>query len=113
MDERQAIEQLKRGDICGLEVLLRLHQTRAIRTAYAVWEQAQTAAEVWLALGRISPDQRAAVVARYFLGMSETEMSEPLVACPPTTLKWRLHAARARLRVLVAPALVNEEARHD
>ena len=187
-DELEAIEHLQRGDLRGLEVLVRLHQTRAIRTAYlvtrqralaqdivqsafirayerigqldprrpfgpwfctsvlhdaikaasrgarhasleralegeapglghhlveprpgpdVVWEQAETADEVWAALGRLSPEQRAAVVARYFLGLSEAEMSQAL-ACPPGTLKWRLHAARARLRLLLAPAFMND-----
>ncbi len=68
----------------------------------ALWEQAETAAEVWAALGRLVPHQRAAVVARYFLGLSEAEMAAAL-ACPPSTVKWRLHAARQRLRVLLRP----------
>jgi RNA polymerase sigma-70 factor (ECF subfamily) len=66
------------------------------------WEQAETAAEVWAALQRLTPEQRAAVVARYFLGLSEAKMTTAL-ACPPSTVKWRLHAARARLRVLLRP----------
>lgn len=184
MDERPAIERLQRGDIHGLEVVVRQHQTRALRTAYlvtrdlalaqdivqaafirayerigqldpqrpfgpwfyasvlhdaikgaargrrqesldsalesrsstvgdrlvepapgpeAVWEQAETADEVWAALVQLTPEQRAAVVARYFLEMSEAEMTAAL-GSPPSTLKWRLHAARARLRVLLAPA---------
>jgi RNA polymerase sigma-70 factor (ECF subfamily) len=177
--EREAIGRLRRGEIGGLEVLVRLHQTRAMRTAYLVvrdsglaqeivqsaflrayeriaqldperafgpwfctsvlrdaiklaerrarshpldaaarvadssetpetmWEQAETAQEVWAALGRLTPEQRAAVVARYYLGLNEAEMSRVL-ACPKSTLKWRLHAARARLRLLLAPALTND-----
>jgi hypothetical protein len=31
MDERRAIERLKRGDIGGLETLVRAHQPRAVR----------------------------------------------------------------------------------
>ena len=188
MDERQAIEHLQRGDIRGLEALVRLHQVRAIRTAYlvtrelplaqdivqaaflrayerigqldphrpfgpwfltsvlhdaikaaarrgrfeslervlegqaslapalvvdgqsgpeAVWEHAETADEVWAALARLTPEQRAAVVARYFLGLSEAEMTTAL-ACPSSTVKWRLHAARQRLRLLLTPLFANE-----
>jgi hypothetical protein len=31
-----------------------------------------------------------------------------VLACPKSTLKWRLHAARARLRLLLAPALTHD-----
>jgi RNA polymerase sigma-70 factor (ECF subfamily) len=71
-----------------------------------LWARAETAEEVWAALGQLTPDQRAAVVARYFLGMSEAEMTGAL-ACPPSTVKWRLHAARNRLRVLLRPTTLD------
>jgi RNA polymerase sigma-70 factor (ECF subfamily) len=67
-----------------------------------LWDRAETAEEVRVALAQLTPDQRAAVVARYFLGMGEAEMASTL-ACPPSTIKWRLHAARNRLRVLLRP----------
>ena len=67
-----------------------------------LWERAETAAEVWAALQQLTPRQRAAVVARYYLGLSEAEMAEAL-ECPPSTVKWRLHAARNRLRLLLRP----------
>ena len=70
-----------------------------------LWARSETAEEVWVALGQLTPDQRAAVIARYFLGMSEAEMTGTL-ACPPSTVKWRLHAARNRLRVLLRPTTV-------
>jgi RNA polymerase sigma-70 factor (ECF subfamily) len=57
---------------------------------------------VWDALGRLPPMQRAAIVLRYYLGLSESEMTEEL-ACPLGTVKWRLHAARNRLRALLRP----------
>ncbi len=183
MEERNAIERLRRGDIGGLEFLVRCYQVRAVRTAYLVtrdllvsqdvvqdaflkaferidqfdgerpfgpwflrsvlndaikaarklsrneslretsddglspdlghlvddapgpdarWEQAETAEEVWMTLQSLSPEQRAAVVARYFLGLSEAEMAEDL-GCRVSTVKWRLHAARQRLRLLLRP----------
>ncbi|PZS04369.1 MAG: RNA polymerase subunit sigma-24 [Candidatus Chloroheliales bacterium] len=68
---------------------------------------AETSAEVWAALGRLSADQRAAIVLRYYLGMSEAEMSAQL-DIPPGTVKWRLHAARQRLRSLL-PAWLHPE----
>ncbi|HET9914782.1 MAG TPA: sigma-70 family RNA polymerase sigma factor [Anaerolineales bacterium] len=52
------------------------------------------------ALAELSPRQRAVVVQRYYLEMSEKEMAEVLEA-PPGTVKWLLNAARARLRALL------------
>jgi RNA polymerase sigma-70 factor (ECF subfamily) len=189
MDERQAVARLQRGDIGGLETLVRLYQVRATRAAYlithdrelaadimqatflkayerigqfdatrpfgpwflrsvvndaikasvkhsrqvsldtdadelpssaarladagpgpeALWEQAETAAEVWDALARLAPPQRAAIVQRYFLELNENEMSAAMQR-PPSTVKWRLHAGRARLRALLRPAPQDSEA---
>jgi RNA polymerase sigma-70 factor (ECF subfamily) len=52
------------------------------------------------AVQALPPDQRAAIVLRYYLDLSEAEMAERL-DCPPGTVKWRLHAARQRLRTLL------------
>ncbi len=59
------------------------------------------------ALRQLSPRQRAVVVQRYYLEMSEKEMSEALEAAPGT-IKWLLNAARARLRSLLG-ALRSQE----
>lgn len=56
--------------------------------------------EVRKALDALSPEQRAAVVLRHFLEMSEVEMSDALHR-PPSTIKWWLHTARKRLRELL------------
>lgn len=176
MEEHEAIQQLKHGDIAGLEVLVRRYEVQAVRAAYLVvrdralaqdlvqtafvrvferiasfdaerpfgpwflkvvlndsvksarrrgrevpladetvdapdaqispehaWEQAETADEVWLALGHLTPDQRAAVVQRYYLELTEAEMAACLDR-PTSTVKSRLHAARERLRTLLRPA---------
>ena len=63
-------------------------------------ETIETREAVWAALGKLPPAQRAAIVLRYYLGLSEAEMAAEL-ACPPGTVKWRLHAARNRLRTLL------------
>lgn len=68
---------------------------------------------VWDALQRLSPPQRAAVVMRYYLGLSERDMSAQM-DCPPGTIKWRLNAARRQLREWLRPfwpgiTLVEEE----
>ncbi len=183
MTEQQAIERLKDGDIGGLELLVRQHQTEALRAVYlivrdrataedivqaafirvyeriaqfdterpfrpwflrsvindalkvtsrqsryisldAVLEEAESALvtflkesrpspddlveisdtrqTVWQALSKLSPVQRAAIVQRYYLGMSEAEMADRTV-CPPGTIKWRLYAAKKRLRTLLGP----------
>src|SRR5438874_5092715 len=74
----------------------------------ALWERAETADEVWAALGKLAPEQRAAIVRRYFLGLSEAEMAAEL-GRPPSTVKWQLHAARARLRALLRPTAKDSE----
>jgi len=53
------------------------------------------------------PRQRAAVVLRYFLEMSEKEMTE-ILAVAPGTVKWLLNAARGRLRALLRPERISE-----
>ncbi len=52
------------------------------------------------ALEKLTPEQRAAVVMRYFLDMSEQDMSAALNT-PKGTIKWRLHESRKRLRGLL------------
>ncbi len=178
MDEQKAIQQLKRGDIGGLETLVRCHQVNAVRTAYLItrdphlaedivqdaflnayrsiggfdasrpfapwfmrsvihaavkaaqktatqapaesgseddwvenWvsgqesvetqmESAEFQQEIWNALQELSPRQRAVIVQRYFLQMSEKEMAEKADTAPGT-VKWLLNAARSRLRALL------------
>jgi len=56
---------------------------------------------VWEAMRNLSPRQRAAIVQRYYLDMSEKEISAELVAAPGT-IKWLLHAARKNLRSLLS-----------
>ncbi|HSL46968.1 MAG TPA: sigma-70 family RNA polymerase sigma factor [Anaerolineales bacterium] len=51
-------------------------------------------------LAELPPRQRAVIVQRYYLEMSEKEMSEALDS-PPGTIKWLLNAARDRLRSLL------------
>lgn len=68
----------------------------------AILERAETRAAVWAALGQLPPEQRAAIVLRYYLGLKEREIAAE-VGVPHGTVKWRLHAARQRLRDLLAP----------
>jgi RNA polymerase sigma-70 factor (ECF subfamily) len=57
--------------------------------------------KVWTALQQLSPEQRAVIVQRHFLEMSEAEMVEKLQV-PASTIKWWLHSARKSLKVLLA-----------
>ena len=183
MDERKAIERLKRGDPGGLEELVKAHQVRAVRAAYLIcrdrhlaedvvqsafvksyekirgfdegrpfgpWftkmvvndaikaasrrektirfdgkedpaslladpatgpheiaEEAEERRRVWAALEKLPPTQRAAIVQRYYLGMSEAEMAGSENS-PPGTIKWRLHAAKQKLSNLLRPRLREE-----
>ncbi|MGJ3239076.1 MAG: sigma-70 family RNA polymerase sigma factor [Anaerolineae bacterium] len=56
------------------------------------------------ALDQLSPEQRAAVVMRYYLDMSESDMAKALDT-PKGTVKWRLHAARRQLKRLLNSVL--------
>jgi RNA polymerase sigma-70 factor (ECF subfamily) len=53
------------------------------------------------ALNALPPLQRAAIVMRYYLDMSEQDMVDAL-HLPKGTIKWRLHAARQQLRSLLS-----------
>ena len=190
MDEKQAIQQLKNGDISGLEFLVARHQTKAVRTAYLItrdlglaedivqdsflqayrsisgfdstrsfepWfmrsvvnasvkmvqrsaRQVQVDAEreadetllselaarvesvesqvesievqnqIWDAMQKLSPRQRAVIVQKYFLDMSEKEMAEE-AGSAVGTVKWMLNAARERLRGLLG--VDTEGANHE
>lgn len=175
-DESVALEKLKRGDWSGLEILVRLHQAKALRVAFLITQDVPLAedvvAETFLylathldhfdqnrpfepyllrsvanaalkaaqareghlsldgnpaiveeifeqgrsvesevealelsrrlkeALQQLAPRQRMAIVQRYYLELSEREMSQNF-GVAPGTIKWLLNAARARLRSLL------------
>ena len=179
MDEQQAIQQLKNGDISGLETLVMQYQVKAVRAAFLItrdpglaedvvhdafihayraigrfdatrpfepWfmrsvvnasvkmmqrsarqvevgneadetvladlakrvesvesqvESIEVQDQIWAALQKLSPRQRAVIVQKYFLGMSESEMADQSGAAKGT-IKWLLNAARERLRDLLA-----------
>jgi len=65
-------------------------------------EMVELSQEVWQALRQLSADQRAAVVLKYYLEMSEVEMTAQLKR-PRSTIKWRLYSARERLKDLLRP----------
>src|SRR3954470_14467591 len=65
-------------------------------------ENLETSAAIREALTHLPAPQRAAIVLRYYVGLSDDEMSDRL-NCAPSTVRWRLHAARERLRRLLLP----------
>ena len=174
-EEAEAVAALKRGDASALDVLLRLHQLRAVRTAHLIvgdraaaedavadafiaayeriaqfderrafgpwfyrivvnnalmWlrrngrkqslddgsfeslaDEATTPAEqaiegeqrrrVVSAIQSLPPDQRAAVVLRYYADMNDKQIAEA-TGTPLATVRWRLHWARRKLRDALA-----------
>lgn len=176
MDDLQAIQRLKDGDIGGLAILVARYQTKAVRVAFLIThdetlaedivqdtfmriyhrinyfdlshpfepyllrsvvnaalnvvqkadkhlslegdldqvegllsqaasvesdvEYIQLKQRIVAALAGLEPRQRAVVIQRYYLEMSEKEMAAALDA-PPGTVKWLLNTARAKLRNLL------------
>ena len=68
-------------------------------------EVAETEAMIEEALRRLAPEHRAAVVMRYYLDLSDSEMSAAL-HCAPGTVRWRLHTARKQLKNYLQRVLV-------
>ena len=64
-------------------------------------ESSEVQNQIWGAMQKLSPRQRAVIVQRYFLEMSEKEMAVESGAAVGT-IKWLLNAARERLRGLMA-----------
>ncbi len=89
-------------DPSGPESLL-AHLEDTSRGPHELAEDAEARRRVWAALSKLPPAQRAVIVQRYYLGMSEAEMAGGGLSAPGT-IKWRLHAARKRLAKLLGPA---------
>ena len=68
--------------------------------AVEMLEAAETRGEVLAALHKLSPAQRAAVIMKYYLNVSDVEAAR-LLEVPPGTVRRRLHDARKRLRKLL------------
>ena len=65
-----------------------------------ILETEETRKVVWKALGELTAEQRAVIVMRHFLDMSEAEMTDELDR-PLTTIRWRLKTARNQLRKIL------------
>jgi RNA polymerase sigma-70 factor (ECF subfamily) len=69
-------------------------------------ESEETRRAVWRGLEQLLPEQRAVIVLRHFLELSEAETAEELHR-PLSTVKWWLHTARQRLRKMLHPGLAS------
>jgi RNA polymerase sigma-70 factor, ECF subfamily len=65
-----------------------------------VLEQKETRQNILKAIHSLSPEQRAVIVMRYFLEMSEADMVTKMER-PLSTVKWWLREARKRLKNLI------------
>jgi RNA polymerase sigma-70 factor (ECF subfamily) len=83
------------GDLAEIESLL-VHADSPEEQV----ESYQRSQQILSALSKLPPRQRAVIVQRYYLEMSEKEMSASL-GTAPGTVKWLLNAARTRLRTLL------------
>ena len=63
-------------------------------------EQKEASASILKAMQHLTPEGRAVIVMRYFLEMSEADMSAKMDR-PLSTIKWWLHDARKRLRKIL------------
>lgn len=90
---REKKQQAFDGDLETLDRLIQYAMTVEAQAEFNAVKQ-----DIRLALEALSPRQRAVVVLRYYLEMSETEMADQL-DIRPGTVKWLLNAARSRLRV--------------
>ena len=99
-ESRSAAPLDEEMDLSALEGLLACASARGGGVEEQVELEEQKRA-IHQALGALSPRQRAVAVQRYYLDMSEKEMSAALDVAPGT-VKWLLNAARARLRSLLS-----------
>jgi RNA polymerase sigma-70 factor (ECF subfamily) len=79
---------------------LALHLIDATPQPWQVSEARETQQIILDAIKSLTPEQRAVVTMRYFLDMSEAELSMKLDR-PLSTVKWWLREARKRLRTLI------------
>lgn len=68
----------------------------SLPTPENISERSELRRAVWDALGSLAPQQRAAVVLRYYFDYSEKEVAQALDQ-PQGTVSWRLSTARKQL----------------
>lgn len=89
---------LREEDEFCQDILERLSTT--ITQPEDIIQRKELVEEMQLAMDRLSPTQRAAIVMHYFLDVTTIESALQL-NCAPGTLRWHLSMARERLRTLL------------
>jgi RNA polymerase sigma-70 factor (ECF subfamily) len=74
-------------------------------------ESMETSEAINRAIAQLPPEQRAAIVMRYYLDMSDDEMSSRLEVAR-ATVRWRLHTARHKLKALLPGWLAPASEQH-
>lgn len=92
--------QVSLDELGGTTAQLATWMTDPSPSPEQVFEQKETRRIILKAIESLPPDQRAVVVMRYFLEMSEADMSAKMER-PLSTIKWWLRDARKRLSSLV------------
>jgi RNA polymerase sigma-70 factor (ECF subfamily) len=95
---QRSARQIEVGDEADESLLAEL--AARVESVEAQVESIEVQNQIWEAMQKLSPRQRAVIVQRYFLEMSETEMAKES-GTAAGTVKWMLNAARKRLRGLL------------
>ena len=95
---QKSARQVEVGDEADESILAEL--VSRVESVEEQVESIEIQNQIWDAMQKLSPRQRAVIVQRYFLEMSEKEMAEES-GTAPGTVKWLLNAARERLRGLL------------
>jgi len=91
---QRSARQVEVGDEADESVLTEL-ATR-VESVESQVESIEVQNQIWDVMQKLSPRQRAVIVQRYFLGMSEREMAQDSGSAVGTA-KWMLSTARERL----------------
>jgi len=91
---QRSARQVEVGDEADESVLTEL-ATR-VESVESQVESMEVQNRIWDVMQKLSPRQRAVIVQRYFLGMSEREMAQDSGSAVGT-VKWMLSTARERL----------------
>lgn len=94
---RRRVREASREVAGGEQLLIRLADSGAGPQEAA--ERTETRRRVWRALEQLPPAQRAAVVQRYYLGMTEAEMAESGVSVVEAALQRAPDGAQIVVRV--------------
>ena len=95
---QRSARQVEVGDEADETLLAELAEK--VESVESQVESLEVQRQIWDAMKKLSPRQRAVTVQRYFLAMSEAEMAKDS-GTAKGTIKWLLSSARARLRELL------------